>query len=194
MEKKGRKEDLRVIKSKQAIKEAFIELVEIKGFDKISVCDIANRANINRNTFYLHYEDKEDLVRKILYESVGKVYDKLVGYNISNFDVIDETQLHWGIRNLLRLIEPEMELYRIIIMDKTVNGYFSTVSNLIKEALIKMLGVRNPRSDIVFQYAFSGMMGVIQQWIVYSPVDTLVIAKVLSKMAYSSLIQFRNVN
>ena len=194
MEKKGRKEDLRVIKSKQAIKEAFIELVEIKGFDKVSVCDIANRANINRNTFYLHYEDKEDLVRKILYESVGKVYDKLVGYNISNFDVIDETQLHWGIRNLLRLIEPEMELYRIIIMDKTVNGYFSTVSNLIKEALIKMLGVRNPRSDIVFQYAFSGMMGVIQQWIVYSPVDTLVIAKVLSKMAYSSLIQFRNVN
>lgn len=194
MEKKGRKEDLRVIKSKQAIKEAFIELVEIKGFDKISVCDIANRANINRNTFYLHYEDKEDLVRKILYESVGKVYDKLVGYNISNFDVIDETQLHWGIRNLLRLIEPEMELYRIIIMDKTVNGYFSTVSNLIKEALIKMLGVRNPRSDIVFQYAFSGMMGVIQQWIVYSPADTLVTAKVLSKMAYSSLIQFRNVN
>lgn len=194
MEKKGRKEDLRVIKSKQAIKEAFIELVEIKGFDKISVCDIANRANINRNTFYLHYEDKEDLVRKILHESVGKVYDKLVGYSISNFDVIDETQLHWGIRNLLRLIEPEMELYRIIIMDKTVNGYFSTVSNLIKEALIKMLGVRNPRSDIVFQYAFSGMMGVIQQWIVYSPADTLVTAKVLSKMAYSSLIQFRNVN
>ena len=194
MENKVRKEDLRVKKSKQAIKEAFIELVEIKGFDKVSVCDIATKANINRNTFYLHYEDKEDLIRKILSESVGKVYNKLVGYNISSFDKIDETQIHWGIRNLLRLIEPEMELYRIIILDKTVNGYFATVSNSIKEALIKMLDVRNPRSNLVFQYAFSGMMGVIQQWIVYSPVDLTITAKLLAKMAYSSLEEFRTEN
>ena len=63
-----KKEDLRVIKTKQAIKESFIELVEVRGYNRVSVTDIIKKANINRNTFYLHYENKDDLVRKIIEE------------------------------------------------------------------------------------------------------------------------------
>ena len=46
-----KKEDLRVIKTKISIKESFIELVKKKGFNKVSVTDIVQKANINRNTF-----------------------------------------------------------------------------------------------------------------------------------------------
>ena len=128
MEKKLKKEDLRVLRSKQAIKEAFIELVEVKGYDKVSVCDIAKKANINRNTFYLHYEDKDDLVRKILNESVGHFKHKLDKYKLSSYDEVSEVQLRWGIRNLLFLIEPDIELYRIFILDKDLFGFFETFS------------------------------------------------------------------
>ena len=69
-----KKEDLRSIKTKKSIKESFIELVEIKGYNKVSVSDIVNKAQINRNTFYLHYQDKEDLAKKI-YES-GLTFDE----------------------------------------------------------------------------------------------------------------------
>ena len=44
------KEDLRVIKTKEAIKNAFISLIEEKGFENIKIIDIARRANVNRNT------------------------------------------------------------------------------------------------------------------------------------------------
>ena len=57
--------DLRVIKTKNLIKGAFIELVEEKGFDNVTIKDICNKALINRNTFYLHYYDKVDLLKKI---------------------------------------------------------------------------------------------------------------------------------
>ena len=50
-----KKEDLRITKTKQAIKDSFIELVEVKGYNRVSVTDIVKKANINRNTFYLHY-------------------------------------------------------------------------------------------------------------------------------------------
>ena len=39
-----KKEDLRSIKTKKSIKESFIELVEIKGYNKVSVSDIVNKA------------------------------------------------------------------------------------------------------------------------------------------------------
>ena len=60
--------DLRVVKTKSLIKGAFIELVEEKGFDNVSVKDICLKAQINRNTFYLHYFDKIDLLTKIANE------------------------------------------------------------------------------------------------------------------------------
>lgn len=53
-----KKTDLRVIKTREAIKEAFIALVEQKGFEAMTVKDITERARMNRGTFYAHYEDK----------------------------------------------------------------------------------------------------------------------------------------
>ena len=50
-------EDRRVRKTRSAIKSSFIELLNEK-IRKITIQDIADRADINRGTFYLHYEDK----------------------------------------------------------------------------------------------------------------------------------------
>lgn len=189
-----KKEDLRITKSKLAIKQAFIELVETKGYDKVSVCDIAKKANINRNTFYLHYEDKDDLVKQTLYEAARKMENALGANELASFDEVNETQLKWGIRNLLRLIEPEIELYRIFLMDKYLGASFAFVNGIIKKSLIKMLRVNNPRSNMVFEYAYSGMIGVIQQWIVYSTMSSTEVARLLAKMCYANLVQFRKIN
>ncbi|CAK6481359.1 hypothetical protein BFRIPC_00021 (plasmid) [Peribacillus frigoritolerans] len=56
--------DLRVIRTKNAIKNALVELIEEKGFEAITVKDITKIANINRGTFYTHYQDKFDLMAK----------------------------------------------------------------------------------------------------------------------------------
>lgn len=58
------KNDLRSIKTKNAINKAFIELLNEVGFSKINVQMIVKRAKINRSTFYLHYLDKYDLLEK----------------------------------------------------------------------------------------------------------------------------------
>lgn len=57
--------DLRVIRTKEAIRDALVELIEEKGFDSLTVKDITTRAKINRGTFYAHYEDKYDLMSKL---------------------------------------------------------------------------------------------------------------------------------
>ena len=55
---KDRKEDRRVIRTKQVILEALVTLIEEKGIDAVTVKDITRKANINRGTFTFHYRIK----------------------------------------------------------------------------------------------------------------------------------------
>ncbi|WP_291527421.1 TetR/AcrR family transcriptional regulator [Bifidobacterium sp. UBA744] len=48
------------------IKEAFTALLREKGFDAMTVSDIARTAGINRGTFYMHYMDKFDLRQQLI--------------------------------------------------------------------------------------------------------------------------------
>lgn len=57
--------DRRVRKTQSAIKKAFIQLLKQKDLDHITIHDITEAADINRGTFYLHYEDKYDLLEKM---------------------------------------------------------------------------------------------------------------------------------
>src|SRR5688572_22610974 len=61
-----RKPDRRVEKSKRALADALVRLMIDKGYEAITVADIAERANVGRSTFYAHYADKEDLLQESL--------------------------------------------------------------------------------------------------------------------------------
>ena len=64
------KVDRRIVRTQDAIKKAFLELMSEKNFDSITIQDISDRANINRATVYLHYLDKFDLLDKIMEEHI----------------------------------------------------------------------------------------------------------------------------
>jgi AcrR family transcriptional regulator len=54
-------QDLRVRRTRMMIEKAFGELLEEKGFQAVTIQDIAERAMVNRATFYDHYQDKYEL-------------------------------------------------------------------------------------------------------------------------------------
>src|SRR4030081_746160 len=53
--------DPRVKRTRQLLQAALVELMAEKKFDAISVQDIAERATVNRPTFYDHFADKHEL-------------------------------------------------------------------------------------------------------------------------------------
>ncbi|MBT2655915.1 TetR/AcrR family transcriptional regulator [Bacillus sp. ISL-18] len=79
--------DRRIIKSQEAIKKAFIELMNEKGFDKITIQDISDRANVNRRTVYLHYLDKFDILDKMIEDHINKLRE--LCKSLSEMDFID---------------------------------------------------------------------------------------------------------
>ena len=61
-----KKEDMRTKRTKKALKKALTELMIIDSIEKISVTDICVKAEINRVTFYTHYNDKYELLHELL--------------------------------------------------------------------------------------------------------------------------------
>jgi AcrR family transcriptional regulator len=53
-----------------------MDLVQEQGFDATSIQDITERANVNRSTFYLHFEDKYKLTEAVIREQFQKMLTK----------------------------------------------------------------------------------------------------------------------
>lgn len=59
--------------TKKAIKESFLELLEKKPIDQITIRDITDNCGISRNTFYYHYADMPTLVEEIVMELAEEI-------------------------------------------------------------------------------------------------------------------------
>ena len=66
-------DDRRVRRTQRALKEAFLSLVTERGYEKVSVEDITERADVARATFYAHYPHKEALLTSVFTELIGEL-------------------------------------------------------------------------------------------------------------------------
>ncbi|MDO4276238.1 MAG: TetR/AcrR family transcriptional regulator [Eubacteriales bacterium] len=58
--------DLRVIKTLEAVESSFLDMLEELPFEKITVRELSRRAKINTGTFYLHFQNMDDLYDKLI--------------------------------------------------------------------------------------------------------------------------------
>lgn len=113
--REGESEDLRVRRTRKLLKDAFVELTVEKGFSTLTVQDIADRAMVNRSTFYRHYLDKYDLLDQFMDEV----------YNLSSEDEFVAEKLGQippdklpGPLVLLKHIEQHVDFYRAMLGPK----------------------------------------------------------------------------
>jgi AcrR family transcriptional regulator len=59
---KGVRTDRRVLRTRDTLGDALVELMHEKPFDDITVQEVLDRAGVGRSTFYAHYKDKDDLL------------------------------------------------------------------------------------------------------------------------------------
>ncbi|MGY3750513.1 TetR/AcrR family transcriptional regulator [Vagococcus acidifermentans] len=110
-----KKIDLRVLRTRKMILEAFIELVDEKGYEAVTIQDISKRAMINRATFYAHFKDKADL------------YEKIIEFAISQLaSILDADNLMNG--NLIKVKTIEKTLSRIFAEIKLKQNFFLTLT------------------------------------------------------------------
>ena len=60
-----KKVDRRVIKTRRQLKKGLAALMKGKSVNQITVKELVEEVDINRSTFYLHFKDIQDLLRRI---------------------------------------------------------------------------------------------------------------------------------
>jgi AcrR family transcriptional regulator len=78
--------DLRVRRTQKLLREALIALIEERGFDAITVGELASRAMVSRAAFYRYYQDKYDLAEQLFEETMHTL--------VTNFDPLRRELLH----------------------------------------------------------------------------------------------------
>ena len=61
-------EDLRIRRTREAIRQTFRKMLQEMDYEKISIKELTQRANINRRTFYLHYSALDELLDELMDE------------------------------------------------------------------------------------------------------------------------------
>jgi AcrR family transcriptional regulator len=74
--------DLRIKKTEKAIRSAFYQLIQEKPIEKITVREISEIAEINKTTFYAHYDTIYDLIEKLEQETIEHIIEHLDGCNL----------------------------------------------------------------------------------------------------------------
>lgn len=97
------KTDRRAVRTQRNITEAFIRLLEDKDFDKITVAEIAEQADVNRRTFYLHYEDIYALLDELENTLVAEFKVELAQKQPTNMHAFlgDVVDFQWRSRQLV---------------------------------------------------------------------------------------------
>ncbi len=109
-----KKMDLRVRRTHVLLKQALLELCEEKGFKAITVGDIAERAMINRVTFYRHYRDKYELARAISDDAI-KDMEKEMGPPRYTYEQIKEASPSQSYVHLFEYIAANSRLYTVMM-------------------------------------------------------------------------------
>lgn len=119
------------IRSKKLIRSAFIELLQTKTLDKITVTNIVETAELNRGTFYAHYADINMLIQSIEDEVVHSMY-KLVSEEENLYLLKDPLPLFLKISQYL---EQNQELIIALMSSQTTNLFIVQLPDLIAKHL-----------------------------------------------------------
>lgn len=127
-----KKEYRSAIRSRRLIRQAFLELLKEKRYDKITVTDIVNRADINRSTFYAHYADIKTLAEEIQHEIVDRSMALVMEMDFLEllhapmpflrklFDIADENRELYAILGKTAVSGPQLEKIRALLVEKAM--------------------------------------------------------------------------
>ncbi len=162
----AQKTDIRVIKTKKAIREATLKLLSQKSMDEISITELANTAQINRKTFYNYYQNIHQVIDEIENETVEKFVSAIKATDWYNGEELDFYKVFFCITESVR---DNMEFFRYLLNISKTSEVIVKVETTLKEKaknyFRQYLDIDDNLMTLSMDYVVSGMFSVFRRWL-----------------------------
>lgn len=161
--------DLRVIKTEQALRNALLELGNIKDFDEITINEVCTKAMVRRSTFYRHYEDKFHFYKSTIIYLLNSYNEK----NNKNYN-LDHPEAFYAamINDVILFLEQNKNLAKSVIH----SNIYGVVSTIIYQQLYSIIETHLSREknngfnfnqdiNLLAEFSTGGIMRIIFNWL-----------------------------
>ena len=155
------KTDARVRYTKLVIKDSLLKLLSKKSIKEITVKEICALAEINRATFYTHYQDAYDLLEQI----ENELFE-----DISSTVAMKQDDISSLIKEIFNVIEKNIELCQMLFSENGDKMFLRRIMDISREKQISDLqhqypNVTRTQQEYIYEFLASGSVAVVAQWV-----------------------------
>lgn len=148
-------------RSRRLIRDAYVNLMQEKPIDKISISDIVREADLNRGTFYAHYSNPMDVLMEIANEILGDVEGFFADFNFTDF-LQNPTPL---LLRVEKLLADNLDFYRRINLNTASIGFTDRIKKILIEYISSNKSVpenlrENPHFTVALELFAGGLISV----------------------------------
>ena len=181
--------------------EALITLLEKKDFEYITIKEICDTAEVNRSTFYLHYENTSDLLK----ETTRYIIDKHLEYyeidqkRISlQFETCKREELLFitdeYLVPYLKFIKDNQRLFKVSIKQFNsfnMNEVYSRMFEHIFNPILERFHVPEKERAYVMKFYLTGVFAIVMEWLDKNCSDDI---KTVTRVITDCVMGERNIN
>lgn len=175
-------------KSKKAMHNALLDLLCEKEYKDITVKDIAEKAMINRKTFYFHYDTKQDLYNEIAQEILQDISSVKLIQSLQNSGVRQQERI---IFSLLDILKSHRRECLILMNDNTNTDFNALLKEKLQSAIISTQDVLARMQydktviDLLTDVYFENFTKVLKWWLKNKTDDPMIFMETVG-MLFSS--------
>jgi len=167
------------------IVEAFLDLSKEKEISRITVSELCRQADINRTSFYAHYQDVWEIPQNIQNEILVKLDETLKNFHFKEF--INNPRIILG--QVWDFIKINESTYKQLISRSDVQAFLFKLTNLLEDKLLLASDLpinlkTSPDARIKISYFAGGLANIYRRWLEddFSSLEIDQITEVVAKM------------
>jgi AcrR family transcriptional regulator len=160
-----RKTDQRIVRTRDRLGDAIIQLIQEKPFASITVQDVLDRAGVGRSTFYVHYTDKDDLFISDVEEGLGMMATALS----RNKDKSDRV---FPVREFFAHVGDVKRFYAALVESGKINDIWELAQGLFARGIAQRLaeiprarGIDPARRTALGQAHAGALLSLLKWWL-----------------------------